>query len=751
MLDKDNKTEEHSFHFMQNGGLIQVKISTIDDVLNLASLDKKMWTALACPVQGLEFSDETLSVLDIDKNGRVRVPEILAAVEYIRKYFAKPEIIMEKGDTIPLDALGEEPFECGHSPLESAKSVLAILGKPDAKEITLDDLSVNDKLFAPNVLNGDGVLPAECLCDDCVASVLKDIIACTGGASDISGSAGITRENLTEFFENARAFRDWHEKSAKDDPKIFFMGDGTDAAAKAFIAVRDKINDFYLRCSLISYDAGAKDILKTQTDSMFLDKDGNLYDIEHLSKLPLALSDAGKSLPLGDAVNPAWRDALSAFDEKVLKPLFKKDIVSLSEQNWRKIEDLFRPYEEWYSAMPENEVSSLGLERIQEILSGCYEEKLLSILDEEESHPPVAPASVELRKMLLLRRDFLELLKNFVSFEEFYTLGEKAIFQCGTLYIDGRACELCLKVLDIAKHGTMASLSQCYLVYCDCTKRGNSDAKMQIAALVSNGSTDNIIVGRNGVFYDRQGYDWDATVVKIIENPVSIRQAFFSPYKRLMRMIQERIAKMAADKENEVNGKLAEVVTNPNAIVAESSGTSGAAGQKTDGASAAKKIDIGTIAALSVTFTGIATVVGGVLNAFLGLGWWIPLGIVGILLAISLPSMILAYLKLRQRNIAPILDASGWAINGNTKISTVLGRSLTHLPNRPVRAFLSAKDPFAVKTFPWRRVIITLILLALLITGLVLILKDQEGLDGVLKSIKSTFSKFSLPQTEAGQ
>ena len=120
---------------------------------------------------------------------------------------------------------------------------------------------------------------------------------------------------------------------------------------------------------------------------------------------------------------------------------------------------------------------------VPENLNLLKEGRVVILLDEEESHPPVAPASVELRKMLLLRRDFLELLKNFVSFEEFYTLGEKAIFQCGTLYIDGRACELCLKVLDIAKHGTMASLSQCYLVYCDCTKRGNSDAKMQIAAL----------------------------------------------------------------------------------------------------------------------------------------------------------------------------------------------------------------------------------------------------------------------------
>ena len=114
---------------MQNGGLIQAKISTIDDVLNLRDLDPKMWTALACPVQGLEFSEETLSVLDTDKNGRVRQPEILEAVDYIKKYFSRPEIIMQKGDSIPLDAMSSEPFDCGHSPLESAKSVLEILGK----------------------------------------------------------------------------------------------------------------------------------------------------------------------------------------------------------------------------------------------------------------------------------------------------------------------------------------------------------------------------------------------------------------------------------------------------------------------------------------------------------------------------------------------------------------------------------------------------------------------------------------------
>ncbi|MBO4732394.1 MAG: hypothetical protein J5597_06290 [Spirochaetaceae bacterium] len=722
--------DKHSFHFMQNGGLIQAKITTIDDVLNLRDLDPKMWTALACPVKGLEFSEETLSVLDTDKNGRVRIPEILDAVEYIRKYFAKPEIIMEKGDSIPLDALSDEPFPCGHSPLVSAKSVLEILEKPDASEIHLEDLSVNDKLFAPNVLNGDGVLPPECVGDEAVAAVVKDIIACTGGSDDISGAKGITRAQLEEFCTNAKALKEWREAGAKDDPKIFFLKEATDAAAKSFMAVKDKINDYYLRCSLISYDASSKEIFKAKTDTMFLDENGDLYDLEHLALLPLAMCEAGKPLPFDGTLNPAWREQMQSFKENVIKHLFEKDIASLSEGNWRKIEEFFKPYENWYKAMPENEVSGLGLDRINEILSGGYDQKIAALLDEEESRPPIALASVELKKMLLLRRDFLELLKNFVSFEEFYTLGEMAIFQCGTLYLDGRSCDLCLKVLDIAKHGTMAALSQCFLVYCDCTKRGSNSEKMQIAALISNGNTDNIIVGRNGMFYDRQGNDWDATIVKIIENPVNIKQAFFSPYKKLLRFIQEKIAKATAEKEAASFDKMTKAVNDPKAVA--------------EGLAGAKKTDIGTVAAISVAFTGIAAVVGGILEAFFKLGAWIPLGIAGIVLAISLPSMILAYLKLRQRNIAPILDASGWAINGNTKISTVLGGSLTHLPVRPVGSFLSGKDPFAVKKFPWKRLLFALILIAVIVLALVLILRNPAGISGVWESINGLLSKFKV-------
>ena len=317
-----------------------------------------------------------------------------------------------------------------------------------------------------------------------------------------------------------------------------------------------------------------------------------------------------------------------------------------------------------------------------------------------------------------------------ISFDDFYSLNKTAIFQCGTLYIDGRSCDLCFKVLDMAKHGVMAALSQCYLIYCDCTKVGTNE-KMQIAAVISNGNTDNLIIGRNGLFFDRDGADWDATLVKIIDNPVSLRQAFWSPYKKVVHLVQDKITKAATDAESKVSEKMSAAVEKPTEAA-------------TNAAASSKKIDVGTIAAISVAFTGIATVVGGLLQAFFGLGAWIPLGIVGIILLISLPSMFIAWTKLRQRNIAPILDASGWAVNGNVKINIKLGSVLSHSAVRPKNSTLDLKDPFAQKKFPVKRVILLLVLIALIVLALVLVIKNEHGISGVWSDIKALIGKFAI-------
>src|SRR5690606_12976459 len=132
-------------------------------------------------------------------------------------------------------------------------------------------------------------------------------------------------------------------------------------------------------------------------------------------------------------------------------------------------------------------------------------------------------------------------------------------------------------------------LAGSYLAYCDCARKGSGE-KLSFVAAFTNGDSDNLMVGRNGLFYDRKGRDWDATITKIVDNPISIRQAFWSPYKKLVRMIEELAAKRAAAADAEADKKLAGAAT---------------ATVNVDKAKPEpKKIDAGTVAALSVAIAG---------------------------------------------------------------------------------------------------------------------------------------------------
>jgi hypothetical protein len=222
---------------------------------------------------------------------------------------------------------------------------------------------------------------------------------------------------------------------------------------------------------------------------------------------------------------------------------------------------------------------------------------------------------------------------------------------------------------------------------------------MSVAAAFTAGDSDNLFVGRNGLFYDRKGRDWNATITKIVDNPISIGQAFFAPYKKLLRWIEETVAKRAAAADADASVKLQGAAT--------SAGEAAATGK----AAPPKKMDIGVLAAISVAIGGVTTALGGIMAGFFGLGYLMPLGVLGLILLISGPSMVIAWLKLRQRNLGPILDANGWAVNTLTKVNIPLGRSLTDMPVLPKGSERSLVDPYAPKKSVWPKVILWLLIL----------------------------------------
>ena len=322
-------------------------------------------------------------------------------------------------------------------------------------------------------------------------------------------------------------------------------------------------------------------------------------------------------------------------------------------------------------------------------MAGNSRETITALIEKDKALAPESDAISSVDRLIHYHHDLHNILNNFVSFRDFYTSETKAIFQAGTLYLDSRSCDLCVKVDDVGKHSSLAQLSRTYLAYCDCTRKG-TEKKLSIAAAFTNGNADNLRVGRNGMFYDRKGRDWDATIVKIVENPISVRQAFWAPYKRIARIISEQIAKMSAAREKAIQTKTAKVVSETPKMPATGKSSSG---QAFDIAKFA-----GIFAAIGLAIGAIGTAIASMLSGFMELVWWqMPLAALGLLLAVSGPSMIIAYLKLRKRNLAPILDANGWAVNTRAMINIPFGASLTLTATLPPDSYQTFRDPFATK------------------------------------------------------
>jgi hypothetical protein len=244
----------------------------------------------------------------------------------------------------------------------------------------------------------------------------------------------------------------------------------------------------------------------------------------------------------------------------------------------------------------------------------------------------------------------------------------------------------------------MAGLAGAYLAYVDCVRKGTGEKK-GIVAIFSQGDDENLMVGRNGVFYDRKGQDFDATITKIVANPISLRQAFWLPYKKFVRMIEEQVAKRAAAADAEATNKLATAAStaaNADKLKAEE-----------------KKVDVGTVAALGVAFGAVGTFFTAIASGAMQVVAVGPFAVIGAVLAlmtlISGPSMILAYIKLRKRNLGPILDANGWAVNAKAKINVPFGTSLTDIAKLPPGSSRDLVDPFAEKKNPWPRYVVLLL------------------------------------------
>ena len=700
LLKKDQK---YKWQFENIGGCSRVKISSGQDIAHLDELDTKMWTVLSCPIKGLEIDEKSLKYMDFDADGKIRVNDVVGVSKWITGVLKNPDLLLEGKDTVSIEAINVETEE-GLKLSKAAKQILANLGKEETN-ISLADTADISAIFAKTRFNGDGVITPASSEDADEISAITSAVAKTGGTLDRSGVQGVTAPQIEQFYTDLKAYSDW---CAAEVPAPF--GDQTDAVIVAYQALDAKMKDFFMRNKLASFSPDSTLALDVQTSRIEAISAENLSaKSEEIAAYPIARITGKATLDLTAPVNPAW-----AAQFKVLQGVaIAADKKTLSEEDWAAIGAQFAAYTTWKASKAGATVEDLTIDVVNALLKQDKKQALLDLVAQDAAYKEESDNIEMVDKFLHIFRDFYRLLRNFITFHDFYnkdkTVG--SIFQSGTLIIDQRACHLCMKVENMGAHNATAATSGMFLVYCDCTTK-TSPAKLQIVAAVTVGEIGSLIVGKNAVYYDNAGVEWDAVITKVVDNPISVLQAFWSPYRRMATAVENLINKSAAEKDNKMMADAtAKINAAPTTLPATPAGGADAAAKP----AAAPPFDIakfaGIFAAIGMAVGMIGTALVSLAKGLWALSWWqLVLVFLGILLLISGPAMVLAWLKLRRRNIAPLLNANGWAVNAASKISIPFGETLTDMAKYPK---MRLKDPYAKKGMPaWAKVLITLLVLA---------------------------------------
>ena len=703
IIKKDRK---YKWNFDNIGGTTRVKITTGEDIAHLSELDPKMWTVLTCPIVGVEIDQKSLAYMDCDADGKIRVNDVVTTSEWIISLLKNKDLLLKGADSIDINEIDQE-VEAGKKLYVSARQILANLGK-DTSVISLADTADIAAIFAKTRFNGDGVITESSTDDADEKAVIAAAVAATGGTPDRSGAQGVNAQQIEDFYGALVAYSAWAEAEVAAP-----FGDKTDAVIAAYKALDVKVKDFFMRSRLASFSpesTGALDVQPSRIEA--ISAEDLPSKSEEIASYPIVRITGKAEIDLSAPVNPAWA---AQFETVVSVACPDKKV--LNEEDWIAIGSSFAAYESWKNAKAGACVESLGLDAVKAFLANDKKSDLLAVVAEDSARASEAADMEMVDKFLHVYRDLYKLIRNFVTLHDFYNKDKdvKAVFQAGTLLVDQRECRFCMNVTDMGKHSAEAPASGMFLMYCDCTTK-LKPGKITIVAAMTVGEVGDLVVGKNAVYYDNEGVEWDAVITKIVENPISIAQAFWSPYRRLAKAVENLINKSAADKDAKL---MSEATAKINAAPATVPAADGSAPKPTEAAPFDIGKFAGIFAALGMAVGMIGSAIAALAKGIFALKWWqVLLAFVGIMLVISGPAMIMAWLKLRRRNIAPLLNANGWAVNAASRISIPFGETLTDVAKYPRVKF---KDPYARKGIaPWKAWLISICALVAVVAGLYL-------------------------------
>ena len=474
--------------------------------------------------------------------------------------------------------------------------------------------------------------------------------------------------------------------------------EATAAAYAAFAAIKHKVDDYFARCRLVAFDARAAAALNRREEE-YLDVAAQdlTITVEEVAGFPLAQVAAGPAAAARGTGEPGARRRAGGAARRGGRAAARR-----ARAAHRGGLDGDRRQAGAARRLAGGEGRRRGrIARRGARRASCSpparRPRLDDLLAQDRALEAEAASIENMERLVRYNRDLALPLHELRQLQGLLLGGEPAVFQCGTLYLDQRACRLCLRVDDAAKHATMAGLAGAYLAYLDCVRK-SSDEKMTVVAVFTAGDCDNLMIGRNGVFYDRQGErlgrDDHEDHRQPDQHPPGVLvalQEVRAPDRGAGGEARRRSTTRSRTRCSRTRPRRPSTSTAPRpprrrrwtwARWRRSASPSARSGRSSRRSSA-------TAPASSSSGRSPS-------SARSSASW--P--------SSRLPSVVLAWLKLRARNLGPILDANGWAVNAKAKLNIPFGATLTSVAKLPPGSKRDNRDPYAEKAFPWKRILL---------------------------------------------
>lgn len=671
------------FALLNYGGSYQLDIRTAADLEALEIMDEAFWMSTSAPVFGLNCDSDLLTLLDKNKNGRILSSDIRTAVLDLLKNLKVKENIDKRSEVISASDI-DDSHENGKLLKESITEILKNLGKDDNHKLTLKELRNDTAILCNGLTNGDGIIPPNRVEDSEVKLLIEDIMKCLGCHDDVNGNPGIGAEKLKQFLDLSKKYIDWKD-SAEFSPEILPLHEKTAEAYETYSAIKDKVDEYFKLCELQSFN---KEIDRTQKEPLspeFIYESAENID-DYLKKSPLAPINEAPILRLTDSINPYFKNLLIKLQEQVLDEFLARPVTEVYKADWLKVCDIFKPYEVWLQSSSGIEVKAVDESRLRLYLKSDIAARLQSMIDEDKDLGEKLKVRKKLEEIIILQKNIIDFCNNFVSFPHLYNPEHRAIFEIGYLVIDGRIFNFNLPVEDIKTHSETAKKSGIYLLYLEVTG-SKEDKKFFICTPVTSRKIGLLDVNKRGVLFDLDGKEWDAKVLKVIHNPVSLTEAILAPFRKVTRMLMDAIDKISSDTEKELENKFKKATSDIQKDVTKNIAPTKA--KKPPASSTARDL----MMTGSLTFAALGSSFAYISSTFAKLDW--DQGMLALAVAfivITLPILIVSSIKLHRRNMSSILEASGWAINARMRLTRDLAAILAPNPDKPGRVFRKKRD-----------------------------------------------------------